>query len=885
MSQDVLEAALRCAAAGWRVFPVWWPLFDENGECCGCACGYQYTGDAKEDKRHPTGKHPCADLAPEGHHSSTCDEATIRSWFDVYPDINLGLDLDGSGLVAIDVDFYHGDLKKLADLQERYGDLPVTTEQMSGSGDGGHLIFQPPPHPIRGQLGGITLRGNNYLVIAPSLHKSGGRYTWESAPWERAPAALSTNWQAAIKKPEADLGSVGVPDEEEEWLKAVAQDERVRRMRDHLVAEKGETMGVDPPGTCFNVTRTAARGFAVRDPDQVLIALKDLYNSKCVPPYSDEKLSNIVWKAYEQAHTPEWGAKFEPALEKTRRLRLALGDKSALSDDGPISAPADLRSDLLAVAQKLSRSQDGAKITAGRVLSLAVRGQPIPTDIGENRDQAIMILIEAAALGAPRASAVEIASLLLGAVPEFTPDDFVTLIEHKRGGLGEDAVAEVDSDDELRAQLDVTEKGEPKASPKNIELVLSKSQTTRGTFRYDDVAKKVHAHSDVFSGVDENSLPVAVNNWLSRKWHINTKSSAVAEQIAYISQQEGNKYDPLADYLRSLQWDEIPRLDDWLISYCDAVTRDEDGNDITEYVRTVGSKWLLGAVARGLDPGCKMDNVLVLEGQQGARKSTVPSILAGGWFTDTPVNPGDKDSRIRCARFWMAELAELVGIMKTETESQKAFLSGRVDHVRPPYGRSDIEFKRRCVFIGTMNPQKDGSTGYLQDLTGNRRWWPVRVGRANLQALRRDRDKLLAEAVARYELGKDLPQDETRPANLRWWLEDDENLLAEREAEKRLAEDAWVEVILRWAKAQTSGKNSLGGSAPARDSWTLQEVAIGALRLDPAALKRFDRQVGDALRRAGFTKRKERRDGAQLTIWRHPEFSVEPAAQAVDRPN
>jgi putative DNA primase/helicase len=112
---------------------------------------------------------------------------------------------------------------------------------------------------------------------------------------------------------------------------------------------------------------------------------------------------------------------------------------------------------------------------------------------------------------------------------------------------------------------------------------------------------------------------------------------------------------------------------------------------------------MVAAVARVFEPGCKFDEMLILEGGQGARKSTTAKILGGDWYTDARLNFLDKDSKLILQGRWIIEMAELEGMNKAETSETKRFLSEDTDLFRPPYGRKLVKFPRRCVFIGTVN--------------------------------------------------------------------------------------------------------------------------------------------------------------------------------------
>jgi predicted P-loop ATPase len=167
--------------------------------------------------------------------------------------------------------------------------------------------------------------------------------------------------------------------------------------------------------------------------------------------------------------------------------------------------------------------------------------------------------------------------------------------------------------------------------------------------------------------------------------------------------------------------------------------------------------------------------MLVLEGAQGAGKSSAARILAGAtYFSDSlpPMNTKDASDHIRGK--WIIEIGELSAMQKSEIESTKAFISRQEEKFRPAYRRKEITFKRRCVFIGTTNQDT-----YLRDETGNRRFWPVVVGKIDLKVLKRDRDLLWAEALSRYRAGE------------KWYLTAAEDQLAQRVQRDRVSEDIW----------------------------------------------------------------------------------------------
>ena len=163
-------------------------------------------------------------------------------------------------------------------------------------------------------------------------------------------------------------------------------------------------------------------------------------------------------------------------------------------------------------------------------------------------------------------------------------------------------------------------------------------------------------------------------------------------------------------------------------------------------------------VARAYNPGCKRDEIVVLEGEQGTRKSTALNILAtDDFFSDSLPNLHDKDAQQHLQGLWLVEIAELAAMKRSEVEDVKRFVSTRIDKFREPFGRHHIDSPRTAVFAATTNDD-----GYLKDPTGARRYWPIKCGAIDTDGLQRDRDQLFAEAMRRYR------------ANERYWLVDRE---------------------------------------------------------------------------------------------------------------
>ena len=209
-----------------------------------------------------------------------------------------------------------------------------------------------------------------------------------------------------------------------------------------------------------------------------------------------------------------------------------------------------------------------------------------------------------------------------------------------------------------------------------------------------------------------------------------------------------HKFNSVRDYLLSVKWDGVPRLESLFIDYF--------GADDNDYTKEVAKKSFVAAVARVMQPGIKFDNMVIISGAQGIGKSTFFSYLGKDWFSDSLVTFEGKEAAELIQGRWLIEVGELSGMTKSETNTVKQFLSKTDDIYREAYGRRTAQFPRKCVFFGTTN-----DTEYLKDPTGGRRFWPVdanakKATKSVFTDLPTEVDNIWAEAFVFWQLGEPL---------------------------------------------------------------------------------------------------------------------------------
>ena len=411
--------------------------------------------------------------------------------------------------------------------------------------------------------------------------------------------------------------------------------------------------------------------------------------------------------------------------------------------------------------------------------------------------------------------------------------------------------------------------GTPERNEANVIIALTSDIAFAGVLAFDDFSQEIvvrqplpwDAATGPFPRPWEDADDVRTAEWLQLRG-VNVAPLVVGRAVGAVARE--HRIHPVRDWLEHLRWDGIPRIETWTSSYLGAAP--------TAFHHTVGALWLISAVARIFRPGVKADHMLILEGPQGARKSTAIKVLAGeDWFTDELPELGSKDAAIHMQGVWIVEIAELDAIGRAEVSRIKAFLTRTTDRFRPPYGRYTVEVPRQCVFAGTVNPDT-----YLRDETGNRRFWPLRCGSIDIAALARDRDQIWAEAVHRFREGAI------------WWIDDPATLAEAAVAqEERYQADAWDDLIEHWLthenRTVSDGfpdyANSRTKSVPRPKP--LADVSVGeileeAIGLEPARWTRGEQMRVSAYLKANGWVRYRRRDEGGREAQREWRYRLPP---------
>ena len=396
----------------------------------------------------------------------------------------------------------------------------------------------------------------------------------------------------------------------------------------------------------------------------------------------------------------------------------------------------------------------------------------------------------------------------------------------------EDAeIPENEGDSNITAMLDqyTDRNGQPngniKKNKNNLYIILRRDRRWRNRIWLNTFTNTLKMDDRDYRDSDDTRISL----WVSRAYGIEFSENYVSHVVQLIGEERSRN--PLLEWLDTMHWDGVQRIESWITEATDC----EDN----ELNRKMGEKWLIQAIARAYKPGSKADCVLILAGAQGAGKSTLFRELASeNFFADTPLDIGSPNSYSQIQRAWIYEVAELDSVRRSANSATKAFLSAQEDTYRPAYGRHAVTVKRHVVFAGTTNESQ-----FINDMTGSRRYWPIRCNEVDLEYVRENRDQLWAEAIVAFNAGDT------------WWLDRDMDQTRHDASHIFRQDDPWTAPIAAYLTTQAGYVTS-------------QMIMEDGLKIERARMSRRDEmRVSDILTELGYEKRRMRLGGSRKYVW------------------
>lgn len=384
-----------------------------------------------------------------------------------------------------------------------------------------------------------------------------------------------------------------------------------------------------------------------------------------------------------------------------------------------------------------------------------------------------------------------------------------------------------------------TEDNALRAELTNAYLILKHAPEWQGVLAFNEFSCRIEKLKlpPVFGGEVGPWLDVDAGKtlvWLQMVWNLRLRSSLVVEEAAQLVACDA-RFHPVREWLERLPpWDGQPRLPHLLPTVF--------GTEDNDYTRHIGQSLLVSSVARVMQPGCKVDEMVVLEGGQGLGKSTCIAELFGfDWYLETSEPPTTKDFYVTMQGHTVVEIGEMQSFSKADINQVKMAITRRDDKYRAPYERHGESHPRQCVFIGTTNADT-----YLSDPTGARRFLPVLVHKADVEYIRQWRKELWAEALHLYTTG------------FQWW--DYPQDIAREEQDARYVEDPWEEIIINYLEGQAPQAHYPNGLWGPINEVTTMTLLKNALQMDIAKMNKPEqRRVAEILRRLGWLKSRQKR--------------------------
>ena len=732
----MIDAALLYAKRGWMVFPA--PVGTKKSHIAAAQRGGPRWG-------------------------ATSDHDTLCRYWTQFPKANVAVvtgQVSGIFVIDVDTDAGHG-VDGFASLAALPGAMPETLTAQSPSGSKHFYFNWPDTGTIRNSVGkigpGLDVRGDGGMVIAPpSVKPDGGVYIWNnSAPIADAPAWL-LEMVCSTDTPQTDAP---------------------RRATPPALGEVEELLTyIDPD----------AGGY--QDWQRIISAIHDASGG------SDDGMDLAdKWS--------ERGANHKPGevQDKWPTFTSGKGGGSGMGSIGYHARQAGADVAAIGARHRLLNMPGPSHVPAGMMPTAPVQGMPSAPVQGAGmpsapRAASVVDLICAKIQENPHESVHTVAE----EVARLKPVDRETVFDYcKDQGVKvkmQIAVKEAVADSrkaamELRGLI-ADKNGGPVPNMTNVKRVLCSEEGWRGTFAkslFDDAVWLRRPDTRQLTDDDVLKVMEVMQSDLFPSIGVETVRHGVQAAAA------GNTFHPVREYLESLQWDGVGRAAALFTIYFPCASEDP------QYLRAVGEKFLIGAVARVMQPGCKVDTMPVIAGSQGQKKSSGLAALVGDqWYGNDMPDMTQKDAKEWLRGKWMAEIGELSAMRGKDIEHIKNFLSTTSDSYRKSYGHVTQTYPRQTVFAGTVNGNE-----YLSDETGNRRFWPLQMiegALVDVEGLARDRGQLWAEALHMYRSGT------------AWWFDEGESATLSAQQAAARSVDIDETRVVEWLREQ-EGPVTAGGVA------------------------------------------------------------------------
>lgn len=786
-----LEAALKYADIGWHVFPL-----TDNGKV------------PRKDSK--------------GFHDATTDKQKITRWWTDAPNANIGVRAgDVSGIFCLDIDNKtdsNGQNKNGFLWLNTQDDLPVTVQQKTPS-NSSQFIFKMPETHFQSSADaiapGVDIRSfDGYFVVPPSSVSKTDKYLY------------SGHYEWLVDQSPFDIKPADAPS----WL------------IDAILSIE--------PKTIERMEPDESKSSHVITMQMVMSAY---------PQLKDLKVTNGVAHGIHPIHGSTNGKNFK--IDLKNNLWACYRHKSA--DTGRFVGGDPLR--LIALMEGILKCDECCKGSLkGRkfmqVVDIVNKKFGIsPDKIGsKNIEDLISKIPEIERINTPWGQIKAIQELCpeLSKYNSIDQQIFLTSVKEKIkisrdviSALKKEIAAKGRENKEFR--WDMSEDGRLLATDRNLLSIIAEDKELSSCFKRNTFSGDLDV---IVNGAWEKkkfSVPRPITNdddlqvkkYILDQHGVEFKLSQISEGLT----QWGiaNNYNPVTDYLNSLKWDGVNRLDTWLID-CAHI---ED----TIYTRWVSKLILVAAVRRALNPGVKFDHVICLAGGQSTGKSTLCEVLGGDFYGSISLTDKDRDTVQKMVGLWFIEIPEGVSLKKRDIDELKAFITERFNRERFAYERRLERLNRQSIFIITINPS---SLGYLHDPTGLRRFLPIRITEdIDINKVKSVRDQLFAEAVVLEKTGFEIHINKCN-----------QELISAINDELALAEvhDDWGSIIMRWIVKGSVWNGESYSKIP--EFVTCHEVWEGAFGGKPEAYNVFTvgRRISDSLRKMGAMERRTHKNGMNI---------------------